>query len=76
MAMQPLGKMLVLFGVVLVGVGLLLMFSDRIPLLGRLPGDISIKKDNFQIYIPVTTGLLISVVLSVVLWALSHFKGK
>ncbi len=74
--MQPLGKMLVLFGVVLVGVGLLLMFSDRIPLLGRLPGDISIKKDNFQIYIPVTTGLLISVVLSVVLWALSHFKGK
>jgi hypothetical protein len=74
--MQIAGKMLVLFGAVLVVIGLLLMFSDRIPFLGRLPGDISFKKDNVQIFFPITSSIIVSVLLSLVLWAISHWRGK
>jgi uncharacterized protein HemY len=74
--MQPLGKILVLFGFVIVGVGVLMMFSDKIPFIGKLPGDINIKKDNFQVYIPITTSILLSVVISVVLWLISLLNKK
>jgi len=76
MEMAPIGKMLVLLGGVIVGVGILLMFFDKIPYIGKLPGDISIKKDNFQFYFPLTTSILISIVLSLILWLFSHWKGK
>ncbi len=74
--MEPFGKILVLIGFVIVCVGLLLMFSDKIPFLGRLPGDIHVKKDNFQFYFPLTTSIIISVVLSVILWLISIFTKK
>ena len=74
--MQPFGRLLIVFGLVIVGVGVLMMFSDKIPFLGKLPGDISIKKDNFQLYIPITTSILLSVVVSVVLWLFSWLKQK
>jgi hypothetical protein len=76
MEMAPIGKMLVLLGGVIVGVGILLIFFDKIPYIGKLPGDISIKKDNFQFYFPLTTSILISIVLSLILWLFSHWKGK
>ena len=71
-----MGKMLVVFGLVVVAVGLALMFFDRIPLLGKLPGDISIKRENFRFYFPLTTSILLSIVFSVALWLFSYFKGK
>ena len=70
------GKMLVLVGIVITGVGFLMMFSDKIPYLGRLPGDISVTKENFQIYIPITTSILISVAVSLVLWVISLLNKK
>jgi len=70
------GKMLVLVGSVITGVGLLMMFSDKIPYLGRLPGDISVKKESFQLYIPITTSILISVAVSLVLWVISLLNKK
>lgn len=76
MEMAPIGKMLVLLGGIIVGVGVLLMFFDRIPYIGKLPGDISIKKNNFQFYFPLTTSILLSIVLSLILWLFSHWKGK
>ena len=76
MEMAPIGKMLVTLGGVIVAVGLLLMFFDKIPYIGKLPGDIAIKKDNFQFYFPITTSLLLSVVLSLVLWVISHLGKK
>lgn len=76
MEMHPLGKALVIVGVVIVGVGLLMMFSDRIPFLGKLPGDISIKRGNFQLHIPITTSIVLTVLVNLLLWIVFHFKGK
>ncbi|MEK9137056.1 MAG: DUF2905 domain-containing protein [Bacteroidota bacterium] len=74
--MQPMGKMLVVFGLVIAGLGLALMFFDKIPFLGKLPGDISVKRENFQFYFPITSSILISIIISVLLWLFSQFKGK
>ena len=74
--MASLGKIIVLFGFITVGVGLLMMFSDKLPFIGKLPGDINIKKDDFQLYIPVTTSILLSVIISAVLWLISLLNKK
>lgn len=70
---RVLGKVLVVFGVVLVGVGALLTLGWRLPgRLGRLPGDLIIRRENFTFYFPVVTCLLLSVVLSLLLWLLGR----
>lgn len=72
--MRSLGNILVLFGFIVAAVGALMMFSDKIPYLGKLPGDINIRKDNFQLFIPITTSVVISLLLSLVLWLISILK--
>jgi hypothetical protein len=74
--MQQMGKFLVVVGFVVVLLGVALMFFDKIPFLGKLPGDISIKGENFRFYFPITTSIILSVVISVLLWSFSQFKGK
>ncbi len=74
--MQPYGKFLVLLGLVITGTGILLMVFGHIPVIGKLPGDVRIKKENFEIYIPLTSSILISVVISIILWAVSLFSKK
>lgn len=59
-----LGKLLVLIGVFIILMGLLLMIGDKIPWLGRLPGDILIRKDKVTFYFPIVTCLLISLLLT------------
>jgi hypothetical protein len=66
--MAPVGKLLVVIGLVIVGAGVVLLLSDKIPWLGRLPGDITIKRDNFTFYFPLATSILISVILSLLFW--------
>jgi len=64
-------RVLITLGLVLVVVGLLVTFAGRLPLrLGRLPGDIYIQGKNSSFYFPVTTCILLSVVVSVVMWIL------
>jgi hypothetical protein len=64
-----LGRMLLFIGVALAVIGLLMMLGERLPLrLGRLPGDMVIRGRNSVLYIPITTSILISVILSLVLW--------
>lgn len=71
---QQLGRLLLLLAVILGAVGLLL-YAGKLPgSLGRLPGDIRIERDHFRIYLPITTSLLISVVLSLLLWAFSRLR--
>ncbi|MBD3401782.1 DUF2905 family protein [candidate division GN15 bacterium] len=65
--MTGLGKVLIVTGAVLLVVGLLMLFADRIPWLGKLPGDFVIKRDNLTIYIPITTMVIVSIILTVVL---------
>lgn len=69
--MNVIGRTLILFGLALIAVGLYLIFGPKIPWLGRLPGDIVIKKENFSLYFPITTCILISVVISVILFLFS-----
>ncbi|HSL91167.1 MAG TPA: DUF2905 domain-containing protein [Candidatus Limnocylindrales bacterium] len=66
--MNPIGRLLILAGLILLAAGLLLLLSDKIPWLGRLPGDITFKRNNFTFYLPLATCILISVVLSLILW--------
>jgi hypothetical protein len=66
--MQELGKGIIIFGLVLIALGLALTFFNKIPFLGKLPGDILIQKKNFTFYFPLATSLLVSVILSYLLW--------
>ena len=66
--MGALGKALIVFGLVLVVVGVVLSFAPKIPWLGRLPGDIYIQKERFTFYFPLATCLLISLILTLVLY--------
>lgn len=68
---MPIGRLLIIFGVVLVAVGILWPLIAKLGL-GRLPGDIVIERDNFRLYIPLATSLIVSVVLSVLLWLLNR----
>ena len=62
-----LGKLLIIAGIILVVIGVLFLFAGRIPYLGKLPGDIHIKKDNYSVYIPIATMLIISILLTIIL---------
>lgn len=65
--MPDLGKLLILFGVIIVVLGLALTFGPRIPFLGRLPGDIAVDRGNVHFYFPIVTCLILSVVLTIIL---------
>lgn len=66
--MQEIGKTLIIFGIILLGVGLFLTFFNKIPFIGKLPGDIYIQKKNFTFYFPLATSALISIILSLIFW--------
>ncbi len=68
--MQGLGKSLIVFGLIIVAMGVVLTFAGKIPWLGRLPGDIYVKRHNFTFYFPLATSILISVIISLILWLL------
>ena len=75
-----LGKLLIGIGSFLLVCGGLLLLADRVPgaggllgWLGRLPGDFSVKRDNFSFYFPLGTSILLSIVLSLVFYLLSWF---
>ncbi|MCL6481817.1 MAG: DUF2905 domain-containing protein [Firmicutes bacterium] len=76
--MEPLremGKLLILLGVVLLVLGALLTVGSRLPFrLGRLPGDIVWEGRNTTVYFPLVTSLLLSVVLTLVLWLVALFR--
>ena len=63
--MQGMGKLLVIMGILLVVVGLAFMFGDKIPFLGKLPGDIYVKKERFSFYFPIATSIVISIIITI-----------
>jgi hypothetical protein len=69
---DSLGKLLIVFGVVLALVGGLLMLAGKVSFLGRLPGDIVVRRENWSFYFPVTTCIVISVLLTL----LVRFFGR
>jgi hypothetical protein len=69
---HDIGRMLVVFGILIALVGLALLLVGRVPWLGRLPGDIHIQRGNWTFYFPLATSLLLSVVLTLILWILGR----
>ena len=68
--LQPLGRLLIVAGLVLAALGLLLTLGGKIPGLGRLPGDVVVERGSFRFYLPLATSLLLSLILTGVLWLL------
>jgi uncharacterized protein HemY len=66
--MAGLGKALIYLGLVLVALGLIFSFGGKVPWLGHLPGDIYIQRDRFTFYFPLTTCILISAIITLVLY--------
>lgn len=66
--MSDLGRSLVIIGSILLVLGLALWLGPKIPWLGKLPGDISYQRGNFRFYFPLGTCILISVILSLILY--------
>lgn len=65
------GRLLIILGIVLVVLGILWPLVTRLGL-GRLPGDIVIVRENFRLYIPIMTSVIVSIVLSVILWLINR----
>lgn len=66
-----IGRTLILIGVLSIFLGVLITFSGDIPIIGKLPGDLYVRKWGIHFYLPLTSSILISLILS---WVLNHFK--
>ncbi len=71
--MTDLAKTLIVLGIALVVAGLIVLFIQKLPS-GKLPGDIVIRKDNFTFYFPLATSIIISIIVSLVLYLIQKFK--
>jgi hypothetical protein len=69
------GWTLLVLGLVIAGFGLVWILAPSLPWLGRLPGDIRIERENFHFYFPLVTCLLLSLVLSLVVWLIRLLRG-
>lgn len=73
--MNPIAKTLLGIGIAFIALAVIWQLGGRwLSHLGRLPGDIVIKKDNFSFYFPVATSILISVALSLIIWLMNYFR--
>lgn len=70
MDISGMGRALMMIGLVILALGILLQLVGKVPGLGRLPGDIVIKRDGFVFYFPLATSILISIVLSLIFYLL------
>ena len=65
--MDVLGRGLVIAGVVILAIGLALIFADKVPFIGRLPGDLTFSGDRWTVYAPIATSIVVSLVLTAAL---------
>jgi hypothetical protein len=70
---ENIGKLLIIGGFALLVVGVILLFFNKIPFLGKLPGDILVKKENFSFYFPVVTSIVLSIILSLIVYLIRKF---
>jgi uncharacterized protein HemY len=69
-SLQPFARLLIFMGVVFLVIGIILMIAPKIPYLGRLPGDILIRRKNFTFYFPITTLIILNLVLFLISYLL------
>ena len=65
---------LVVIGILIAGIGLVWLVAPSIPWLGKLPGDIVIERENFQFYFPVMTCIVLSIVMTAIMWVVRYFS--
>jgi len=70
-----MGKFLIIVGSILILLGVLITYAHKLPFLGKLPGDISIEKGNFRIYFPIATSILLSILISLIVYIYQRFKN-
>ena len=70
--MSDVGKLLIVFGLLIGVVGVLLVLAGRLPWIGRLPGDIYIQRGNWTFYFPLATSLVVSIVLTLIFWLIGR----
>ena len=69
-----MGKILIIIGIVLIVIGIIIHYFNGISFLGKLPGDFHIKRENFSFHFPLASSLLISIILSLILYLISKFR--
>ena len=72
--MGELARVMILIGTVLIVIGLVMLVLPRFPFLGRLPGDILIKKEHLTFYFPLATSIVISIIISLILYLINKFR--
>jgi hypothetical protein len=72
--MSALGRILIITGAAIIILGVALLFLDKVPFIGRLPGDIVIKRKNFTLYFPLGTSILISLLLTAIIFIINLFR--
>ena len=70
-----MGKLLILAGIILIASGVVITYWDKVPFLGKLPGDLKIQRGNFTLYFPLASSILISVLLSLILYWIRRTKS-
>lgn len=70
--MEQIGKLLIVIGLIVVALGGVMLLFGKVPLIGKLPGDIIIRRKNFILYFPLATGILISLVITLLFWLLGR----
>jgi len=72
--MKEIGKLIINLGIVLIFIGVVIFLLGKIPFLGKLPGDIYIKKEGFSFYAPLGTMILLSLILSLIFTLISNLR--
>jgi len=66
--LSSIARVIIIVGAIIMAIGILFLFLDKIPWLGKLPGDIYIQRKNFSFYFPITTCIIISILVSIILY--------
>jgi uncharacterized membrane protein (DUF106 family) len=74
--MEGIGKILLIVGGIIVVLGLILIFSQHISFLGKLPGDIFVKRDGFSFYFPIVTLLVLSLLITIIVNVILYFLHR
>ncbi len=72
--MSEIAKALIIIGAALVVIGLVILGIQKLPFMGKLPGDIIIKREHFTFYFPLATGIIISILISLILYLIGKFR--
>ncbi|HSB32954.1 MAG TPA: DUF2905 domain-containing protein [Nitrospirota bacterium] len=72
--MGEIARTLIFLGAVLIVIGLVILGIQKFPFVGKLPGDIIIKRENFTLYFPLATGIILSILISLILYLVNKFR--